>query len=46
MPSAITLLTINGKTKTVRHYHCDFSAPEQLTELEDIIDEIVNSDNV
>ena len=44
MPSAITSLTINGKTKTVRHYHGDFSAPEQLTELEDRIDEIVNSD--
>jgi hypothetical protein len=44
MPSAITSLTINGKTKTVRHYHGDFTAPEQLTELEDRIDEIVNSD--
>jgi len=44
MPSAITSLTINGKTKTVRHYHGDFSAPEELTQLEDRIDEIVNSD--
>ena len=44
MPSAITSLKINGKMKTVRHYHGDFSAPEQLTELEDRIDEIVNSD--
>jgi hypothetical protein len=44
MPSAITSLTINGKTKTVRHYHGDFSAPEQLTELENKIDETVNSD--
>ena len=44
MPSAITSLTINGKTKTVRHYHGDFSAPEKLTELENKIDEIVNSD--
>lgn len=44
MPSAITSITINGKTKTVRHYHGDFSAPEKLTELEDRIDQIVNSD--
>ena len=44
MPSAITSLKANGKTKTVRHYHGDFSAPEKLTELEDRIDEIVNSD--
>lgn len=44
MPSAITSLKVNSETKTVRHYHGDFSAPEQLTELEDRIDEIVNSD--
>lgn len=44
MPSAITSLTINGITKTVRHYHGDFSAPEQLTEVENKIDEIVNSE--
>jgi hypothetical protein len=44
MPSAITSLKVNGKTKAVRHYHGDFSAPEQLTELEDRIDEIINSD--
>ncbi|MFC2024287.1 DUF6438 domain-containing protein [Chloroflexota bacterium] len=44
MPSAITSLTINDVTKTVRHYHGDFTAPEQLTELENRIDEIVNSD--
>lgn len=43
MPSAFTSLTIDGKTKTVRHYHGDFSAPKKLTELEDKIDEIVNS---
>ena len=43
MPSAFTSLTVNGKTKTVRHYHGDFSAPKELTELEDKIDEIVNS---
>lgn len=44
MPSAITSITINGKTKTIRHYHGDFSAPEELTKLEDRIDEIVNTD--
>ncbi|MFC1983355.1 DUF6438 domain-containing protein [Chloroflexota bacterium] len=43
MPSAFTSLTIDGKTKTVRHYHGDFSAPKELTELEKKIDEIVNS---
>ncbi|UCC18040.1 MAG: hypothetical protein JSU58_05670 [Dehalococcoidales bacterium] len=42
--SAITSITIDGKTKTVEHYHGDFNAPEGLTELEDRIDEIVNSE--
>ena len=44
MPSAFTSLTIDGKTKTVRHYHGDFSAPKKLTELENQIDQIINSD--
>ena len=44
MPSAFTSLTVGGKTKTIRHYHGDFSAPKELTELEDRIDEIVNTD--
>ena len=43
MPSAFTSLTVDGKIKTVRHYHGDLSAPKELTELEDKIDEIVNS---
>ena len=43
-PSVITSITRNGKTKTVEHYHGDFNAPEKLTELEDKIDEIVNSE--
>ena len=43
-PSVITSITRNGKTKTIEHYHGDFNAPEKLTELEDKIDEIVNSD--
>ncbi|UCC16738.1 MAG: hypothetical protein JSU58_10300 [Dehalococcoidales bacterium] len=43
-PTVITSITRNGKTKTVEHYHGDFSAPEKLTELEDKVDEIVNSE--
>ena len=43
-PSVITSITLDGKTKTIEHYHGDFSAPEELTELEDRIDEIVNSE--
>ena len=43
MPSVFTSLTVDGKTKTVRHYHGDFSAPKELTELEDRIDEIIDS---
>ena len=35
---------MNMETKTIKHYHGDFSAPEELTELEDKIDEIVNSE--
>ncbi|MFC1983055.1 DUF6438 domain-containing protein [Chloroflexota bacterium] len=44
MPSAYTSLTVDGKTKTVRHYHGDFSAPKKLTELENKIDQIVHAD--
>lgn len=44
MPSAFTSLTVDGNTKAVRHYHGDFSAPKELTELEDKIDEIINTD--
>ena len=43
-PSVITSITRNGKTKTIEHYHGDFNAPEKLTELEDKIDEIVDSE--
>ncbi|MFC2069256.1 DUF6438 domain-containing protein [Chloroflexota bacterium] len=43
-PSVITSITTNGKTKAIEHYHGDFSAPEKLNELEDRIDEIVNSE--
>lgn len=43
MPSAITSITINGRTKTVEHYFGDFNAPNELIELENKIDEITNS---
>jgi hypothetical protein len=43
MPSANTSITVGGQTKAVKHYLGDRSAPEKLTELENKIDEIVNS---
>ena len=43
MPSTITSYTVDGKKKTVSHYHGDLSAPKQLAELENRIDGIVNS---
>lgn len=43
MPSANTSISIGGKTKAIKHYLGDRSAPQQLTELENKIDEIVNS---
>lgn len=43
MPSAMTFLRYNGKEKSVDHYHgCD-KTPKALTQLEDKIDEIVNT---
>jgi uncharacterized protein DUF6438 len=42
-PSAITSITLNGKTKTVNHYYGDNSAPQGLFDLESKIDEITNS---
>lgn len=44
MPSVITSITTGGRTKKIEHYHGDFSAPEKLTELEYMIDQIVNAD--
>jgi hypothetical protein len=38
-----TSISIGGKTKTIQHYRGDTGAPKQLSELEDSIDEIVNS---
>jgi hypothetical protein len=44
-PGAITSLTLEGKTKTINHYHgCrGVSVLDGLTELEDKIDQAVNS---
>jgi hypothetical protein len=43
MPSANTSITIGSRTKSVKHYLGDRSAPEQLTKLENRIDETTNS---
>jgi Domain of unknown function (DUF6438) len=44
-PSAFTSIRINGKSKTVKHYHgCRGpKVPKELTELENNIDKIVNT---
>lgn len=44
-PSAFTSIRINGKSKTINHYHgCRGpKVPKELTELENKIDEIVNT---
>jgi Domain of unknown function (DUF6438) len=44
-PSAFTSIRINGKSKTIKHYHgCKGpKVPKELTELENKIDEIVNT---
>jgi len=44
MPAATTSLTRNGKSKTIVHYHgCrGLSVMDQLTQLENKIDEVVN----
>lgn len=43
LPYTTTSITYNGKSKTVRHYHGDSTAPEKLTNLENTIDQIANS---
>ena len=43
LPGAITTFTINGKTKTINHYHGDQSAPKELSALENKIDEVVDT---
>ena len=42
-PTVITSITIDGKSKTIEHYRGDLSAPDKLSELEDKIDTIVES---
>jgi len=42
-PTVTTSITRGGKTKTIVHYHGDLSAPEQLSALEDKIDQTANS---
>jgi len=44
MPSVYTSISIGNHTKSVKHYLGDSSAPENLIELENKIDEIVNTD--
>jgi len=41
-PSAFTSIRINGKSKTIKHDH-GCQGPKELTELENKIDEIVNT---
>lgn len=43
-PTVTTSITIDGKTKTIEHYRGDENAPEALTQLENKIDEIVDSE--
>lgn len=43
MPSVNTSISMGYMTKSVKHYHGDSSAPKQLTDLENKIDEIVNT---
>ena len=42
-PSAITSITIDGRTKRVRHYLGDRTAPKELMLLENRIDEVAGS---
>jgi hypothetical protein len=44
-PSAITSIRINGKSKTINHYHGCIgpNVPKELTQLENKIDEVVNT---
>jgi len=42
--TVVTSITVDDKTKTIRHYHGDMSAPEELGKLEDKIDQVVGTD--
>jgi hypothetical protein len=43
MPHANTSISLGNRTKSIKHYLGDQNAPKKLTELENQIDEIVNS---
>ncbi len=43
-PYAITLIRIDGREKTIRHYGADRTAPRELHELEKKIDEIAGTE--
>ena len=44
LPSAWVTVTINGRTKLIKHYRGDSTAPQKLTEIERRMDEITNSE--
>ena len=44
MPTVITSYGDDKRSKTITHYHGDFTAPEALTRLEDEIDRIVGTE--
>lgn len=43
MPTTVTSIRIEGRSKRVEHYHGDFSTPKKLIRLENLIDEIVRT---
>jgi len=43
LSGAITFIRLNGKTKTIDHYHGNRNAPKELSALENRIDEIVDT---
>jgi hypothetical protein len=44
LPYVISSITFSdGTTKTIEHYHGDFSAPEALTAMEQLIDQTANT---
>ncbi len=44
LPSVWVTVTINGKRKLIKHYKGDSTAPEELSHIEQYIDEITNSE--
>ncbi|MBK8905345.1 MAG: hypothetical protein IPM53_29450 [Anaerolineaceae bacterium] len=43
-PDVITSLSVNGQRTEITHYHGLLNAPEELYALEDLIDEVANSE--